>query len=43
MPTNPSLHETAQRLDPAARVLYVDNDPIFLAHGRSAPRFEWAR
>ncbi|WP_018504795.1 SAM-dependent methyltransferase [Parafrankia discariae] len=27
IPTNPSLHETAQRFEPAARVLYVDNDP----------------
>ncbi|MCK9931037.1 SAM-dependent methyltransferase [Frankia sp. Mgl5] len=35
IPTNPSLHETAQRLDPAARVLYVDNDPMVLSHSRA--------
>jgi hypothetical protein len=28
-------HEVAQRVDPAARVLYVDNDPIVLTHARA--------
>ncbi|MFF3504964.1 SAM-dependent methyltransferase [Streptomyces sp. NPDC003247] len=41
IPTSPNLHEVAQSTDPAARVVYVDNDPIVLAHAqallRSAP------
>jgi SAM-dependent methyltransferase len=32
IPTSPNLHEIAQQVNPAARVLYVDNDPIVLAH-----------
>ncbi|WP_329569298.1 SAM-dependent methyltransferase [Kitasatospora sp. NBC_01266] len=35
IPTEPNLHEIAQRVDPAARVVYVDNDPIVLAHARA--------
>ena len=30
-----NVHEIAQAVNPAARVLYVDNDPIVLAHGRA--------
>jgi hypothetical protein len=30
-----NVHEVAQAVNPAARVLYVDNDPIVLAHGRA--------
>jgi S-adenosyl methyltransferase len=32
IPTSPNLHEVAQQANPAARVVYVDNDPIVIAH-----------
>ncbi len=32
IPTSPNLHEVAQSVVPAARVVYTDNDPIVLAH-----------
>jgi hypothetical protein len=32
MPTAPSTHQTAQAVVPGARVAYVDNDPVVLAH-----------
>jgi hypothetical protein len=32
MPTAPSTHQTAQAVLPGARVAYVDNDPVVLAH-----------
>ncbi|SQD96738.1 MULTISPECIES: SAM-dependent methyltransferase [unclassified Parafrankia] len=35
IPTSPNLHEVVQGVDPAARVVYVDNDPIVLAHARA--------
>ncbi|QMU69933.1 SAM-dependent methyltransferase [Streptacidiphilus sp. P02-A3a] len=35
IPTAPNLHEIAQGVDPACRVVYVDNDPIVLAHARA--------
>ncbi|MBV6696829.1 SAM-dependent methyltransferase [Kitasatospora aureofaciens] len=35
IPTAPNLHEVAQAVDPACRVVYVDNDPIVLAHSRA--------
>ena len=35
MPTADNVHQVAQRADPGARVVYVDNDPIVLAHGRA--------
>ncbi len=35
IPTKPNLHETAQELNPEARVVYVDNDPIVLVHARA--------
>ncbi|MEU7867073.1 SAM-dependent methyltransferase [Dactylosporangium sp. NPDC049140] len=35
IPTSPNVHEVAQAADPGARVVYVDNDPIVLAHARS--------
>jgi SAM-dependent methyltransferase len=35
IPTTGNVHEVAQELDPAARVLYVDNDPIVLAHAQA--------
>jgi len=35
IPTSPNLHEVVQAITPAARVVYVDNDPIVLAHARA--------
>jgi S-adenosyl methyltransferase len=35
LPTSPNLHEVVQRVDPAARIVYVDNDPIVLVHARA--------
>jgi S-adenosyl methyltransferase len=34
LPTVGNVHEVAQRAAPGARVVYVDNDPVVLAHGR---------
>jgi hypothetical protein len=34
LPTVDNTHEVAQRLAPEARVVYVDNDPLVLAHAR---------
>lgn len=35
LPTANNTHHAAQEVDPRARVVYVDNDPIVLAHGRA--------
>jgi hypothetical protein len=35
IPTSPNLHETAQQVRADARVVYVDNDPVVLAHARA--------
>jgi hypothetical protein len=35
IPTKPNLHEVAQSVAPDARIVYVDNDPIVLAHARA--------
>jgi len=35
IPTADNTHEVAQAIDPRARVVYVDNDPIVLAHARA--------
>lgn len=35
LPTVRNTHEIAQEVNPAARVVYVDNDPMVLAHGRA--------
>ncbi|MFD4402100.1 SAM-dependent methyltransferase [Nocardia sp. NPDC058499] len=35
IPTEPNLHQVAQETASAARVVYVDNDPIVLAHARA--------
>ena len=35
LPTSPNLHEVAQGVDPTARVVYVDNDPMVLVHARA--------
>src|ERR1700745_2467518 len=34
LPTANNVHEVAQRFAPDARVVYVDNDPLVLAHAR---------
>ena len=35
LPTVSNVHEIAQQLDPAVRVVYVDNDPVVLTHARA--------
>ncbi|MBP0458918.1 SAM-dependent methyltransferase [Streptomyces montanisoli] len=35
IPTEPNLHQIAQRAVPAARVVYADNDPIVLRHAEA--------
>jgi S-adenosyl methyltransferase len=35
IPTSPNVHEIAQGIAPASRVVYVDNDPIVLSHARA--------
>jgi O-methyltransferase involved in polyketide biosynthesis len=35
IPTRGSVHETAQAINPDARVVYIDRDPTAVAHGRS--------
>jgi S-adenosyl methyltransferase len=32
IPTSPNVHETAREIHPDAAVVYVDNDPVVLAH-----------
>ncbi|GIF19229.1 SAM-dependent methyltransferase [Actinoplanes tereljensis] len=33
-PLSPNVHEVAQRVDPATRVVYADNDPLVAVHHR---------
>jgi hypothetical protein len=35
LPTQENVHEAAQAICPAARVVYVDNDPLVLAHANA--------
>jgi hypothetical protein len=35
MPTTGSTHEVAQAVAPSARIVYVDNDPVVIAHARA--------
>jgi O-methyltransferase involved in polyketide biosynthesis len=35
LPTADNTHEVAQRVAPACRVVYVDNDPLVLTHARA--------
>lgn len=35
LPTVGNVHELAQEVDPGVHVVYVDNDPLVLAHGRA--------
>src|SRR5262249_6683232 len=34
LPTAETTHQVARRIQPDAQVVYVDNDPVVLAHGR---------
>jgi hypothetical protein len=35
LPTRGNVHQVAQDVDPGCRVVYVDNDPMVLAHSRA--------
>jgi S-adenosyl methyltransferase len=35
IPTSPNVHEVAQEVDPNARVVYVDNDPMVSMHSEA--------
>ena len=35
LPTENNTHEVAQRVAPQSRIVYVDNDPLVLAHARA--------
>ena len=35
LPTAENTHQVAQRIAPEARIVYVDNDPLVLAHARA--------
>jgi S-adenosyl methyltransferase len=35
LPTTGNVHDVAQAIDPSARVVYADNDPLVLAHARA--------
>ena len=35
LPTADNVHQIAQRIRPGTRVVYVDNDPVVLAHARA--------
>ncbi|MFC7845252.1 SAM-dependent methyltransferase [Streptomyces sp. NPDC057382] len=35
LPTAQNVHQIAQRIAPESRVVYVDNDPVVLAHARA--------
>lgn len=35
LPTSPNVHEIARDVHPGARVVYVDNDPMVVAHSRA--------
>ena len=38
LPAEPNVHEIAQAVDPSARVVYVDNDPLVMVHARALLR-----
>ena len=38
LPTAGNTHEVAQAVDPACRIVYVDNDPMVLSHARALLR-----
>jgi hypothetical protein len=35
LPTAENVHQIAQRIDPATRVVYLDNDPVVLSHAQA--------
>lgn len=35
IPTASNVHQVAQEIEPSVRVVYVDNDPVVLAHSRA--------
>ncbi len=35
LPTQNNVHQVAQQIEPDSRVVYVDNDPMVLVHGRA--------
>ncbi len=35
IPVSPSVHEVAQKIDPSAQVVYVDYDPVVVAHANA--------
>jgi hypothetical protein len=35
LPSRPNLHEVAQGIAPASKIVYVDNDPLVLVHARA--------
>jgi hypothetical protein len=35
LPTAENVHQIVQRINPESKVVYVDNDPVVLAHGRA--------
>jgi hypothetical protein len=35
LPTTTNVHQVAHQVNPAARVVYVDNDPMVVAHGQA--------
>src|SRR5256885_11570604 len=35
LPTAENTHQVAQRISPDSKVVYVDNDPVVIAHGRA--------
>ena len=35
LPTSDNVHDVAQAVEPSARVVYADNDPLVLAHARA--------
>jgi hypothetical protein len=35
IPSAPNVHHVAQEINPRSRIVYVDNDPIVLAHARA--------
>jgi DNA-binding Xre family transcriptional regulator len=35
IPTSPAVHEVAREINPLARMAYVDNDPVVIAHNKA--------
>lgn len=35
LPTAENVHQVVQRVNPEARIVYIDNDPVVQAHGRA--------